>query len=242
MGRFLTSCIAVAFLCGPGAESAVAGAPVATAPSPEATALSPEATAPSPEATAPPAEPWKSFRFHPGPRSQCGTFAVTELTLLRRFGKDEHVVRSAERYYGSFDAGLEHNVADATALGGSLFAGFDGVRSQLGVRARVRRWLSNRASLDLAPGLVLGGKEEKGSDLLGPALILRASLNLSASFGVTAQTFETRRQRPQRVEKERATYVGAQLNSKAGSVGLGLVLVVATVVAVAVVSSADWHW
>lgn len=233
MGRFLTSCIAVALLCGPGAESAVAGAPVAAAPSPEA-------TAPSPEATEPPAEPWKPFRFHPGPRSKCGTFAITELTLLRRFGKDEHVVRSAERYYGSFDVGLEHNVTDATALGGSVFAGFDGVRSQLGVRARVRRWLSNRASLDLAPGLVIGGKEEKGSDLLGPALILRASLNLSASFGVTAQTFETRRQRPQRVEKERATYVGAQLNSKAGTVGLGAVLVVAIVAAAAVMSSADW--
>ncbi len=214
MARFLTSCIVVALLGGPGLERAVAG----------------------------PAEPWKSFRFHPGPGSQCGTFAVTELTCLRRLGNDEHEVRSAERYYGSFDAGLEHNVTGATALGGSLFAGFDGVRSQLGVRVRVRRWLSDRASLDLAPGLILGGKEEKGSDLLGPAFILRTSLNLSASFGVTAQTFETRRQRPQRVEKERATYVGAQLNSKAGSVGLGVVLVVAIVAVSAVISSADWHW
>ena len=103
-------------------------------------------------------------------------------------------------------------------------------RYQLGVRLRARRWLSQKASLDLAPGLILISKEEKNAEFLGPALVLRASLNLSPSFGVTMQTFETRRQQNRFVEvvRERATYVGAQLNSRAGSAGLGVVWVILT--------------
>lgn len=186
------------------------------------------------------APPWKPFRFHPGPRSQCGTFALTELALLRRFGNDARVVQSSERYYYSFDLGLEHNVSDATALGGSVFVGMDNARGQFGVRARARRWLSKSASVDLAPGLILAGTEEKDADFLGPALVLRAGLNLSATVGVTAQTFETRRRKSYGVDKERATYVGAQLNSKAGSVGLGLVLAVAIVYFSFALSNSSW--
>jgi len=191
-------------------------------------------------ATPRPAAPSKPFRFHPGPRSQCGTFALTELALLRRFGKDDRVVQSSERYYGSFDLGLEHNVSDATALGGSVFVGGDNARGQFGVRARVRRWLSKSASVDLAPGLILAGKEEKSADLIGPAPVLRATLNLSASVGITGQWFETRRRKSYGLDKERATYVGAQLNSKAGTVGLGAVLV-ATILYVSIaISESDW--
>jgi len=200
----------------------------------------PPTPAPSTVAAPRPVEPWKPFRFHPGPRSQCGTFALTELAVLRRFGNDDRVVQSSERYYGSFDLGLEHNVSDATALGGSVFVGGDNARGQFGVRARVRRWLSKSASVDLAPGLILAGTEEKDADFLGPAPVLRASLNLSATVGVTAQAFETRRRKSYGVDKERATYVGAQLNSKAGSVGLGVALAVAIVYFSFALSNSSW--
>jgi len=153
------------------------------------------------------------------------------LAALRRLGGDDVGIKTGERIYGSFDAGFEHNVSDAAALGASVFFGLDEHRNQIGVRLRARRWLSGNASLDLAPGLILVSKEEKNAEFLGPALVLRASLNLSASFGVTVQKFETRRRQNRfaEVEKERATYVGAQLNSRAGSVGLRVVCLVISV-------------
>ena len=180
---------------------------------------------------------WKSFRFHPGPKSQCGTFAVTEFSILYRLGSEEEVP-GAERYYASLDAGIEHNLFDHLAVGGSIFGGLDDSnRAQVGARARLRYWLSKSASIDVAPGLVLGGKEEDDADFLPPAPILRVSLNPSASVGFVYQMFETEREKSGRVERERASYVGGQLSSTAGVAGTGVALVIAAVVAALIVSS-----
>lgn len=182
---------------------------------------------------------WKAFRFHPGPKSQCGTFAITEFAVLRRFGS-ELEVPSTERYYVSFDCGLEHNVSDHIAVGGSVFGGLDNSdRTQVGLRLRSRLWLSQSMSVDVAPGLVLGGKEEKMADFLPPGPILRVAVNPSASVGIVYQTFETRRQKSYGVVSERASYVGAQLASRPGVAGAGAALIAAALVVMIALS--NWN-
>ena len=180
-----------------------------------------------PDSTSP---PWKSFAWRPGPRARCGTFAITELTALRRFESPT----PEERYYLSLDAGAAHNIMNRVSIGGSLFAAGDNSdRAQYGVRARFRYWLGKRASVDVAPGLILLGQEEDDADLITPAPIVRIGMNPTESFGLTYQIWETRRRYPNAPEiKERASYVGAQLGSTAGVVGTGFLLVVAALGAI----------
>ena len=172
---------------------------------------------------------WKSFSWRAGARAQCGTFAITELTALRRFESPT----PEERYYLSFDAGAAHNVADRVSIGGSLFAAGDNSdRAQYGIRARFRYWLGKRASVDVAPGVILLGQEEENADLVTPAPIVRIGMNPTESFGLAYQIFETKRPSPYGETKERASYVGAQLGSTAGLAGTGFLLLVAAIGAI----------
>jgi hypothetical protein len=172
---------------------------------------------------------WKSFSWHPGPRARCGTFAITELTVLRRFESPT----PEERYYVSLDAGAAHNITARLSIGGSAFAAGDNSdRAQYGLRARFRYWLGQNASVDVAPGLILLGQEEDNADLVTPAPILRLGVNPTASFGLTYQIFESRRRYPYGEIKERGSYVGAQLGSTAGLVGTGFLLLVTAVGAI----------
>ncbi|HET9940783.1 MAG TPA: hypothetical protein VFR25_06755 [Candidatus Eisenbacteria bacterium] len=183
------------------------------------------------------APPRKSFSWHAGPRAHCGTFGVTELTVLRRLNEDERHA-SEERYYLSFDGGAAHNVTSRISIGGSLFAGGDGSdRTHFGLRGRLRYWLGKSASVDLAPGLILFGHEEDNKELVTPAPILRVGVNPSASFGIAYQIFETKRRDTHGEVKERGSYVGAQLGSAAGLAGTGVVLAASVIFIALVLSS-----
>ena len=177
---------------------------------------------------------WKSFSWHAGPRARCGTFAITELTVLRRF----EAPSPEERYYLSLDAGAAHNVTDRLSIGGSLFAAGDNhERAQYGLRGRFRYWLGKSASVDVAPGVILLGQEVDNAELVTPAPILRVGVNPTASFGLAYQIFEIRRRTPYGEFKERGSYVGAQLGSTAGLAGTGALLVVAAVGAILVIAA-----
>jgi hypothetical protein len=176
-----------------------------------------------------PQEAWKSFRFRGGPKEVCGSFALTEYCVLWRADRGSDV-SADERTYESFDLGVAKNVGKAMALGGTLFAGGDGVRTQWGARARGRFWISRSVSFDLSPGLVLGGEEEGGSPLAGPEPILQAGLGLEDRIALVGQVFHTRRSDGGNgTTDETAWLLGARFGSQPGMVAL-LVAAVAGII------------
>jgi hypothetical protein len=54
-----------------------------------------------------------------------------------------------------------YNVGEKSALGASAYAAADDEGSRWGLKARFRRWISRKVSLDIAPGILLNRIESR---------------------------------------------------------------------------------
>jgi hypothetical protein len=90
----------------------------------------------------------QGFCFHPRPIERCSWFAVTEAGAALSLPADDDPNLS-------FQAGVLANLGSRSALGGVLLGGVFQNDVRFGVRARYRRWLTQRITLDFAPGLLL---------------------------------------------------------------------------------------
>lgn len=179
---------------------------------------------------------WKSFRFRGGPKEVCGWFALTEFSYLWRWDAGSDVSHD-EKNYVSFDLGAAKNLDRAMALGGTLFVGGDGQRSQFGARARVRFWISRAISFDLSPGLVISSDEEGTADFLSSGVISQAGLNAGDRVALVTQVFSTRRrEQDTSTVTETAWYGGVKLGSGLGVTAL-LATSLAAIIAVAELST-----
>jgi hypothetical protein len=105
------------------------------------------------------AEAQVCFRGHPKPR--CGGFAVLEFTAgtvlnsqtsaYDRFGGNSPV-------YVSWSAGYLQNLGQRSALGAGFKVAADDDGYRYGPVLRYRAWLGPTWSLDLAPGVLVGGQ------------------------------------------------------------------------------------
>jgi len=75
------------------------------------------------------------------------------------------------------------NVGERTAWGASVFGEGGSNDSRAGLRARYRRWLGPRTSVELSPGLVLLGND----GFAGPGFIGQAALNLGDVLSVVGE-------------------------------------------------------
>jgi hypothetical protein len=94
------------------------------------------------------------FRGRPEP--SCAGFTVLEFTgAMRLNDKSGPTDQNAAFFYWS--AGYLQNIAPKSAVGAAFKLTADSDGHRYGPVARYRRWLDRSSSLDLAPGLFVGG-------------------------------------------------------------------------------------
>jgi hypothetical protein len=140
---------------------------------------------PSKRKNAPPV--WKSFRLRPGPPSACGSYLITESSILRRVGSTESGLGDG---YVVMEYGYAKNVGRSFSVGGTGFLGITEEHSQAGFRLRLVKWLSKDTSFNLSPGIVATSSQNDGLDeSLGPQFTVQASLAAGGMFGLTLETY-----------------------------------------------------
>jgi hypothetical protein len=139
--------------------------------------------------TAPPANAQTSLRnfsFTPRPLDQTKTFTITEFSLGPRFGNytlgDDK--RSESEGLTSWELGLMRNVSERWAVGAAVFLNADEWRTQVGIKPRVRYWLGQRSSLDLAAGPILKTYGEDQLTHIGISSHLGYNANSWLGFGL----------------------------------------------------------
>jgi hypothetical protein len=153
------------------------------------------------------------FRGRPAP--ECAGFYLTEVSLAARLdhGSQKNMFGNA---YWIVDIGAMGNHGSAAAFGGTAFVGLGDHRTRGGVKLRYRRWISRTLSFDLAPGVILGGKENPYLLKL-PGGVLQVSVMKGDLVGITVQLEAMRVEHDRTREKstDLAIYTGAKTGSYA---------------------------
>jgi hypothetical protein len=99
------------------------------------------------------------FRGHPAPR--CEGFAILEVTMgVRRNAEAiDPSFNDQNRAYISWSAGYLHNRGDRSAIGATFKLAADDDGNRYGPVLRYQRWLGPTWSIDFAPGIIVGGKD-----------------------------------------------------------------------------------
>ncbi|MGE5178561.1 MAG: hypothetical protein ACM3PF_05640 [Bacteroidota bacterium] len=127
-----------------------------------------------------------------GDRSITRAFLITEATLLGRIhpgGLGSH----GRAFWLGFDAGVLENVSDRTGIGYGMYFGSGGDYADLGIRLRLRRWLTPTSNVEIAPGVTLAEHRVESGDPLPPFFSLQASWSPSRYVTLTAESYTLRR-------------------------------------------------
>jgi len=116
-----------------------------------------------------------SLTWRGRPLAETRSFMITEFGVLARID-DYPYLGGDSRTQISFDLGWMKNISASDAAGFSGYALIAGPTTRLGFRARYRRWLSQRTSIDVSPGVLLGG-EDSAIEYDPPGFVLGATLN-----------------------------------------------------------------
>ena len=109
------------------------------------------------------------------PLAETRSFLITEFGVLARIDDNPYIVLDP-RIAFSFDLGWMKNISESGAVGFSGYALVSDPTTRMGIRARYRRWLSQKTSIDISPGVLLGG-EYSGIEYDPPGFVLGATLN-----------------------------------------------------------------
>ena len=159
--------------------------------------------------------PALTWRGHP--RAETRSFLITEFGILVRID-DRHAGEMAP----SLDLGWMKNISERGAVGFTGYVLFSDPTTRLGPRARYRRWLSRKTSIDVSPGVLLGEDS--------PGYVLGVTLNHGDLIALTvdaeyAKNVELVHNTPPFAWEERSD-VAWRAGAKFGS-GLGLLGAVA---------------
>lgn len=183
-----------------------------------------------------------TWRGHPYPETK--SFLITELGVMYRLDRYPYQL-STSRLAVTFDLGWMKNLGTRHALGFSGYAMPADQTTRLGIRGRYRRWLSRSTSIDVSPGIILGG-EDSAIEYDPPGFVLGGTLNAGDLIAVMvdaelARNWTFAEQDPPfttRVTKTDVTWrAGAKLGSGLGLVGS--VAIVGLVIAVLVSGGAE---
>ncbi len=153
--------------------------------------------------------------FRGRPLTECRSFWITEASYSVRLSSVDRQVsfEPGGWFLPTVELGGMRNLNGRVAVGASIGAGFLG-DFYLAAKPRVRLWLSPKASLDLSPGLMLGGRTGI------QRFTADASLMWSDRVGVTAHSFvvpvTTFPAGEQVIRNRRTVYLGLRLGSKLG--------------------------
>jgi len=130
----------------------------------------------------------RKFSLKPGPLSRCNSFLVTEFSFSWVLGRP---AASTGFQLFTWELGCMVNLDKHSAMGGIFFVGTDLFpgSSRLGSRARYRFWFGENISLDIAPGIIITGKNlgRWNGRYEFPSFTCQVGLNLSEWFGLTGQ-------------------------------------------------------
>jgi len=125
-----------------------------------AASAAPAASASAAADSTSPGLPVHDFTFRGRPLNETKTFLITHVGLAARTDPGLSSFYPRSDVYGMADLGIMRNVGRHVALGGNFYVGFDDRRTRLGPKARARFWLNRTLSVDLAPGVLLGGSDD----------------------------------------------------------------------------------
>jgi hypothetical protein len=117
------------------------------------------------------------------PLAETRSFLITEFGVLARIDDNPYIVADP-RIAFSFDLGWMKNISENGAVGFSGYALVSDPTTRMGIRARYRRWLSQKTSIDVSPGVLLGG-EDSGIEYDPPGFVLGATLNAGDLVALT---------------------------------------------------------
>jgi hypothetical protein len=165
--------------------------------------------------------PALTWRGHP--LAETRSFMITEFGVLARIDDNPYIVADP-RIAFSFDLGWMKNISESGAVGFSGYALVSDPTTRMGIRARYRRWLSQKTSIDVSPGVLLSG-EDSGIEYDPPGFVLGATLNAGDLVALTVDA-EYARNRDlvhdtPPFQWEKRTDVAWRAGAKLGS-GLGL--------------------
>lgn len=120
------------------------------------------------------------FRGRPQPR--CTGFTVLEFTGAVRLNDKTGPTDEAPAFI-YWSGGYLRNVGASSALGAAFKVTADSDGHRYGPVARYRHWLGATTSIDIAPGLFVGG-EDNFVDLAFPSATADVALNYGDWFGV----------------------------------------------------------
>jgi len=157
------------------------------------------------------------------PLAETRSFMITEFGVLSRID-DYPYLGGDSRLAFSFDLGWMKNISEKGAVGLSGYALVSDPVSRLGIRARYRRWLSRKTSIDISPGVLVSG-EDSGIEYDPPGFVLGTTLNAGDLVAVTvdaeyARNLDLVHDTPP-LQWEKRTDIAWRAGAKLGS-GLGL--------------------
>jgi hypothetical protein len=173
--------------------------------------------------------PSLTWRGHPYPETR--SFMITEFGVMYRLDRYPYL-GGTSRLAITFDLGWMKNVGSRHAVGFSGYAMPADQTTRLGIRFRYRRWLSRSASIDVSPGVILGG-EDSAIEYDPPGFVLGTTLNAGDLIAVMvdaelARNWEFVEESPPFVTRTTHTDVTWRAGAKLGS-GLGLLSAAALV-------------
>jgi len=119
-------------------------------------------------------------------KPECASFLVTELGVLYRM--DEYPFSGMDwRVALTFDLGYMKTLSPKTAVGATGYALLHDDITRLGIRPRYRRWLSRDISIDISPGILLGG-EDSNADYDPPGFVFGVTGNMGDLVALTLET------------------------------------------------------
>src|SRR3989442_15392150 len=93
--------------------------------------------------------------FRPRPLPACSAYWITEFGVSASLSRSEF--HPAVPLF-TWELGGMKNLGERSALGATVFVNASDFGSGPGGRLRLRRWLSQGLSLDVAPGIILSGR------------------------------------------------------------------------------------
>lgn len=129
----------------------------------------------------------QGFCFRGKPKPDCGAMLVLQYDVGTRLGAPPDPAVAHERLSLSWDVGMLVNRSDRTAVGVTLFERSDvDVGSRQGMRLRWRRWVGDRSSVEVSPGLVFSGSGNFAT-LRHPSGSLQIAADHGDLIGVTLE-------------------------------------------------------
>lgn len=126
----------------------------------------------------------KRLCFHNKPKPACAAFLLTNFGLSFVVGVASSSSETPLR--GTVDWGYMSNVSTHDAVGASAFASLDEAGFAVGPSVRYRRWLTRRASLDIAVGTPVLSTDNDG-DLARGSILAAVRWSPVSWFAVTAR-------------------------------------------------------